>query len=194
MWFRGPKRVYDGLRQAARGRTQFHLGLELELPLQPDLFCGDNVCAQILALLESTADAELLCKSLAGETGYSLIVSKNFKHAISVLKSQRVDLVISDVHLENGGNVFEFLKWVRSNPGTSDTLFVLCSINPNYVARYVEDGLRLCARALGATKYIKMDRFQSEDFRKQIDALLPRGKRAIGDLLKEKQMITGTGE
>jgi CheY-like chemotaxis protein len=151
------------------------------------------VSAQILALLENPHDAELLCKSLGGPKGHTVIVCKNFNHAISVLKSQRVDLVISDVHLENGGNVFEFLKWVRTTPETSATLFVLCSINPDYVARYVEDGLRLCARALGATKYIKMDRFQSEDFRLQIDALLPRNKQTIGDLLKEEHVIIETG-
>jgi CheY-like chemotaxis protein len=98
---------------------------------------------------------------------------KNFPEAIEFLRKQHVDLIISDVHLENGGNVFDFLRWVKENPSTKSTPFVLLSSEPTPRAKFFEDGLKTTARLLGAAKYISMDRFDSEEFRKQIDALLP---------------------
>jgi CheY-like chemotaxis protein len=88
-------------------------------------------------------------------------------------------MIISDIHLQNGGNVFDFLRWVKKNPSTCDTPFVMLSSEPTSIARYIEDGLRTSARLLGVTKYITMENFDSDEFCKQIDLLLAPGDQAI---------------
>ncbi len=133
--------------------------------------------ALILALHEEDQNAEQVTRSLK-LSGHGVIESKSFTHAITVLNSQHVDLIISDVHLENGGNVFDFLRWVKKNPSTKDTPFVLFSSKPTQKAKYFEDGLRTTARMLGAALYITMEIFDSDEFRKQIDSLLPEGEKA----------------
>jgi len=81
-------------------------------------------------------------------------------------------MIISDIHLQNGGNVFDFVRWVKKNPGTMDIPFVMLSVEPSRTAKYVEDGLRTTARLLGVRKYILMEKFDSEEFREHIDLLL----------------------
>jgi len=88
-------------------------------------------------------------------------------------------MIISDIHLQNGGNVFDFLRWVKKNPSTTDTPFVLLSVEPSKTAKFIEDGLRTTARLLGATKYILMETFDSDEFRKQIDVLLGQDDEAV---------------
>ncbi len=83
-----------------------------------------------------------------------------------------MDMIISDIHLQNGGNVFDFLRWVKKNPSTSNTPFIILSVEPTRTAKYLEDGLRTSARLLGVTKYISMETFDSVDFCKQINLLL----------------------
>ncbi len=128
--------------------------------------------ALILALHEEDQNAQQVTHSLK-LSGHGVIESKSFTHAITVLNSQHVDLIISDVHLENGGNVFDFLRWAKKNPSTKETPFVLFSSEPTTRAKYFEDGLRTTARMLGAALYITMEIFDSDEFRKQIDSLLP---------------------
>jgi len=130
------------------------------------------VHALILALHEDNQNAQQVTRSLK-LSGHGVIESLSFTHAITVLNNQHVDLIISDVHLENGGNVFDFLRWVKKNPSTKDTPFVLFSSEPTTRAKYFEDGLRTTARMLGAALYITMEIFDSDEFRKQIDSLLP---------------------
>jgi CheY-like chemotaxis protein len=94
-------------------------------------------------------------------------------------KSSNFDLIISDVHLENGGNVFDFMRWVKRNPASSKIPFVLFSCEPASMAKYLEHGVKAAARVLGAAMYITMDTFDAEEFRKQIDSLLPNDGPAI---------------
>jgi CheY-like chemotaxis protein len=89
------------------------------------------------------------------------------------LQRTQVALIISDVHLENGGSVFDFLRWVKRHPIIRATPFVLFSCTPTSIAKYLEDGLKTSSRLLGAAKYITMDRFDSDEFNRQIDSLLP---------------------
>jgi len=130
-----------------------------------------SVCAQILALLEQDDNIQQVIESLT-RSGHDVIRSKNFNDAISVLQNKTVALILSDVHLENGGNVFDFLIWATRNPLTCKTPFVLYSYQPTALAKHLEDGIRTTARLLGAASYITTDSFNSGDFRKQIDTLL----------------------
>jgi CheY-like chemotaxis protein len=131
----------------------------------------ETVCAQILALLEQDDNSRLVIDSLT-RSGHDVVRSKNFNDAISVLQNKKVAIIISDVHLENGGNVFDFLTWVTRNPLTCKTPFVLLSYRPTPLAKHLEDGVRTTARLLGAASYISTDSFNSGEFRKHIDKLL----------------------
>lgn len=133
--------------------------------------------ALVLALHEENENSQQVSESLQ-ISGHNVIQSESFRDAITVLKSQPVDLIISDVHLENGGNVFDFLRWVKNNPATKNTPFVLFSSRPTSAAKYFEDGIATSARLFGAAMYITMENFDSEEFRKQIDSLLPAQARA----------------
>lgn len=132
---------------------------------------GENLHALILTLHEDDEHSYQVANCLT-KSGHTVILSKNFSHAISILKVRHVDMIISDIHLQNGGNVFDFLRWAKKNPSTSDTLFVMLSSEPSQSAKYIEDGLRTSARLLGVAKYITMEKFDSDDFCKQIDLLL----------------------
>jgi CheY-like chemotaxis protein len=133
----------------------------------------NTVCPRILALLEEDKNSRQVVESLT-RSGHNVVLVQTFPKAIDVFEQQhKIDLVISDVHLENGGNVFDFLRWMKRNPATSAIPFVLFSSHPTEAAKYLEDGVRVSARMLGAAKYITMGTFDSHEFRKQIDSLLP---------------------
>jgi CheY-like chemotaxis protein len=135
---------------------------------------GDEMCAQILGLLELSKNSHAVYECLT-ESGHKVLLAKTFAEAMDVLRGGcSIDLIISDVHLENGGTVFDFLKWVKCNPSTKAVPFVLFSSQPTAVAKYLEHGLKLTARKLGAAKYISMDTFDAKDFSKQIDSLLQK--------------------
>lgn len=127
--------------------------------------------SRVLVLFESDEGSRPVvdCLSLAG---YVVIVSRNYSAAMAIVQSQPVDLIISDVHLENGGSVFDFLSWIRKNRSTINTPFVLFSLEPTAMAQVVEHGVRIAARALKASKFISMEIFDAEEFRRQIDSLL----------------------
>lgn len=128
--------------------------------------------ALILALHEDEINSAQVVQSLK-LSGHTVLLSRNFAHALGILTSEHVDLIVSDVHLENGGTVFDFLRRVRKNPSTKDTPFVLLSSAPTNQAKYLEEGLRVSARMLGASLYITMEIFDPVEFCKQINSLLP---------------------
>lgn len=129
------------------------------------------MCAQILALLERQEKSHQVYSALL-QDGHQVTLITSFDKAIAILHKLSFDMIISDVHLENGGSVFDFLRWVTSHPGTNKTPFVLFSTKPTPVGKYLEDGVRTSARMLGAKQYIGMDRFDANKFRKQIALLL----------------------
>jgi len=131
------------------------------------------MCAQILALHEKRETFTDVVYSLE-KSGHNVILAENFLQAIDILSGLRkIDLVVSDVHLENGGNVFDFLRWVKQHRSTiGDVPFVLLSCRPSQLALHLEDAVRTSARIFGATRYIAMEIFDSGDFRRQIDEML----------------------
>jgi CheY-like chemotaxis protein len=141
------------------------------------------VHALILALHEAENNSNQVVNSLK-ESGHNVLLAKNYIDAISILQRQHVDLIISDVHLENGGNVFDFLRWVKKNNSTKNTPFVLFSSEPTARAKFLEDGLRTAARMLGASLYLTMEMFDSDEFRKQIDSLLSAEEQPIALTIK----------
>ncbi len=127
----------------------------------------------ILGLFEESENADQVVASLK-QSGHVVHVD-TFTKALKVLSQpEKIDLIISDVHLQNGGTVFDFLKCVRRNPETKNVPFVLFSFGADPLAKYLDDSLKTTARMLGATKYIAMDEFDEKDFCTQIDSLLPK--------------------
>jgi len=130
--------------------------------------------AQILALLEHPEDVTQV-KGCLEVAGYEICVVSSFAKAKAMLQEHSFALIISDVHLENGGSVFDFLRWVRSDRRFRVTPFVLFSLQPNETAKYLADGVRTAARAMGATKYICMEKFDPVVLSQEISEVLVDG-------------------
>ncbi len=124
-------------------------------------------------------------KSCLEKAGHEVIFVDSFARAKAVLREHSFDLIISDVHLENGGSVFDFLKWVKSKPILHPIPFVLFSLEPTKMAKYLADGVQTAARAFGAAKYISMDTFDGALFAREIAELLPPGGTVAPVLTKE---------
>jgi len=131
--------------------------------------------AKILSLLEHREAMELVAASLE-HYGHVVYRSDNFQDAMDVLRQFEVDLIIGDVHLQNGGSIFDFLRWVKGDPHMHTVPFVCFSTEPPEVPKYLSDGVRTAARALGAAKYMTMEHFDRRLFMAEIDWLLPQDR------------------
>ena len=140
--------------------------------------------ALILALLEDSEHATKVRAGLQG-AGYHLVVVDTFAEAMKSLKTDSFDLIISDVHLENGGNVFDFLKWTKNQKQSQLIPFVLFSLEPTQLAKYLADGVQTTGRVFGAAKYITMEVFDAAAFADAIAELLPRTQDAAKVLSTE---------
>src|ERR1700678_690509 len=96
--------------------------------------------ALILALLEQPERIADVTACLEA-AGHEVCVTGTFASAKKLLQDKVFDLIISDVHLENGGSVFDFLKWVKSRQDLQAIPFVLLTVEPTKVAKYLADGV-----------------------------------------------------
>ena len=140
--------------------------------------------ALVIALIEST-DQALRIGHCLEDGGHRMIIIDNFRKAKALLLETPCDLIISDVHLENGGSVFDFLKWVKSKPQLLSIPFVLISLEPTKTAKNQADGVRLAARVFGAARYISIDVFDPVFLLKELAEYLP--KIDSSDVLPNKQ-------
>ncbi|CAN5489350.1 hypothetical protein BH10CYA1_BH10CYA1_23980 [soil metagenome] len=128
--------------------------------------------ARILVTMEHPEQATLISDSLE-HYGHCVVKVATFHESMEVLRNSEVDLIISDVHLQNGGSVFDFLRWTKGDPHMQVIPFVCFSAEPPEIGKYLSDGVRTAARALGAARYITMEHFDSTAFRQEIEWLLP---------------------
>jgi CheY-like chemotaxis protein len=141
---------------------------------------------KILALLELDENSHQVVTSLT-LAGFDVIACQTFSEAIAVLKREpKIEMIISDVHLQNGGTVFDFLRWLKTNGTSSSTSLVLFSFRPTALAQYLEDGVRISARLLGVKKYITMQTFDSELFCKEIRLVLSEQHGFVNQQLAEE--------
>lgn len=131
--------------------------------------------AKVMALLEHTAAMELIGDSLE-HFGHTVYKADKFHDAMEILRQRDVDLIIGDVHLQNGGSIFDFLRWVKGDPHMRCVPFVCFSTEPAEVPKYLSDGVRTAARALGAASYMTMELFNRAAFMAEIDWLLPQDR------------------
>lgn len=131
--------------------------------------------ARLLALLEHPEAMELIADSLE-HFGHVVYRADKFQEAMEILRQREVDMIIGDVHLQNGGSIFDFLRWVKGDPHMRGVPFVCFSTEPPEVPKYLSDGVRTAARALGAARYMTMEHFDRRVFMAEIDWLLPQDR------------------
>jgi CheY-like chemotaxis protein len=131
--------------------------------------------AKILITMEHAEQRKLIGDCLE-HVGHNVTKVDTFHNAMEILRKADFDLIISDVHLQNGGSVFDFLRWVKGDPHMRATPFVCFSAEPPEVGRYLADGVRTAARALGAARYIAMEHFDGTLFLHEIEWLIPEGQ------------------
>jgi CheY-like chemotaxis protein len=148
------------------------------------------MAARLLVLIEHPEPLKTMADSLE-QSGHTVLREKDFKGAMEALKSEDVDLIIADVHLQNGGSIFDFMRWVKGDPHMRSIPFVCFSAEPVEVAKYLRDGVRTAARALGAVKYITMEKLIPDQLRDEIDWLLPKGKASDYHIGDKKEPIRG---
>lgn len=148
------------------------------------------MAARILTLLEHSEAMELVGDSLE-HFGHVVHRADNFQTAMEILRQHEVDLIIGDVHLQNGGSIFDFLRWVKGDPHMHAVPFVCFSTEPAEVPKYLCDGVRTAARALGAVKYMTMERFDRRTFMAEINWCLPLDR--VGSYYADAPVDDGDG-
>lgn len=142
--------------------------------------------ALAIALLENKKNAKQVTACLA-QCGHETIVVDSFAKAKDLLLTQPCGLIISDVHLENGGSVFDFLRWVKDAPAPLNAIpFVLLSVEPTKRAKYLGEGVRMAARHLGAAKYISMEEFDVDVLSEQLSDLFLRSSVNPDQIIEEE--------
>ena len=131
--------------------------------------------AKILVTMEHEEQRQQLGDCLKN-VGHIVTAVDTFHNAMEILRSADFDLIVSDVHLQNGGSVFDFLRWVKGDPHMRATPFVCFSAEPPEVGKYLSDGVRTAARALGAARYVSMEHFDGTAFLRELEWLLPESK------------------
>ena len=131
--------------------------------------------ARILVTMEHEHDRNAIVNCLEG-VGHNVTPVDTFHNAMDVLRSRDFDLIISDVHLQNGGSVFDFLRWVKGDPHMNPVPFVCFSSEPPELSKYLSDGVRTAARSLGAARYISMEHFDAGALLHEIEWLIPETK------------------
>jgi CheY-like chemotaxis protein len=141
--------------------------------------------------MEHSKQMELISASLE-HFGHRLCKTETFHAAMEVLRNTEIDLIISDVHLQNGGSVFDFLRWTKGDPHMRMIPFVCFSSEPPEIGKYLSDGVRTAARALGAAKYITMEHFDATVFREEMEWLLPLAH--AGSYYAESTVLRADGD
>lgn len=126
--------------------------------------------ARIVVLQEIQANMKRVRRSLE-PIGHQVIGFSSQPVAVAYLKDEKVDLIISAVHLDEG-NVFDFLKWSRSHPTNQTTPFVFFCAEPTEFGKHVFGAVKTAGELLGVSKYILMDTFDTIQFRCEIAKLL----------------------
>jgi CheY-like chemotaxis protein len=131
--------------------------------------------SKVLITMEHLKESNLLGNCLE-HVGHIVTKVDTFHNAMDVLRITEFDLIVSDVHLQNGGSVFDFLRWVKGDPHMRNIPFICFSAEPPAVSKYLADGVRTAARSLGAARYISMETFDEAVFLREIEWLMPENK------------------
>ncbi|MBU6452935.1 MAG: response regulator [Cyanobacteria bacterium REEB67] len=131
--------------------------------------------ANILVTMEHDAERNAIAACMEN-VGYTVVRVDTFHKAMDCLRKCDFDLLVTDVHLQNGGSVFDFLRWVKGDPHMRGVPFVCFSAEPPLAGNYLSDGVRTAARSLGAARYIAMEKFDATVFMHEIEWLIPENR------------------
>lgn len=151
----------------------------------------NSMTARILVTMEHELQRHLIGDCLE-KVGHEVTKVDTFHNAMEILRSKDFDLIMSDVHLQNGGSVFDFLRWVKGDPHLRNTPFVCFSAEPPEVGKYLADGVRTAARALGAARYISMDHFDGPALLHELEWLIPEER--VGSYYSGAGKVSGDGD
>jgi len=127
----------------------------------------------ILVLFERASDLSQI-KRILSNPFYAYYAVNSMQSAFEHLQHRKIDLVISGVHLENTDS-YEFLNRVKADERLRSIPFVFVSLRRSDVARCVDHGLSLAARALGAARYLSIDTCSPQEIQTEISScFLPR--------------------
>jgi CheY-like chemotaxis protein len=129
--------------------------------------------SKILALLEDPKNLHQVSECLE-QSGHCVFRANRFGVALQILEHHHVDLIVSDVHLQNGGDIFDFLVRLHLSPLFQNIPFVCFSFQPTELADYLATGVQTAARILGAAGYISMRTFDPDEFAFKINQLLSK--------------------
>jgi CheY-like chemotaxis protein len=127
--------------------------------------------AKILTLLEDPNNLQQVSECLE-QSGHCVLKASRYDTAVEILEQEHVDLIVSDVHLQNGGDIFDLLVRLSVGPLFQKVPFVCFSFQPSRLAEYLANDVQTAARLLGAASYISMRTFDAEKFTFQIDQVL----------------------
>ena len=71
------------------------------------------MAAKILVLLEHPEPMAQIAECLE-QFGHVVVKADTYQDAMDLLRHTDVDLIISDVHLQNGGSIFDFPRWAKA--------------------------------------------------------------------------------
>ena len=131
--------------------------------------------AKILVTMGNEDERKRIAECLE-RVAHEVTQADTFHNAMEILRSKDFDLILCDVHLQNGGSVFDFLRWVKGDPHMVSTPFVCYSAEPPEVGKYLADGVRTAARSLGAARYIVMPTFDGAALLHELEWLIPEQK------------------
>jgi response regulator RpfG family c-di-GMP phosphodiesterase len=124
--------------------------------------------ARIVVVHEIAANHERVLRSLPE---HEILPFGQIDQAMHFLEQNRADLIISAVHLLEG-NVFDFLRWTKSDANLRGIPFVFFCAEPTELSRYVSNAVKHAAQILGASRYIAMDTFDAAEFHAVITEVL----------------------
>jgi CheY-like chemotaxis protein len=129
-----------------------------------------------ILVVENEAQNIVAIKTFLESGGHQILFAKSADGAKILMQAASFDLLICSAHL-NSGTVFDLLKFVKSDPDRRATLFVCLCVSPTDLAKSVDGIMQATALLLGADKYIMQDVFDAEQFRTQLESLLPMHQR-----------------
>jgi PleD family two-component response regulator len=131
--------------------------------------------AIILILQEGPGPLEALRKSL--QEAHDLHFVSDLESAMSVLEHEKVNLIISRVHLEQG-NVFDFIRHIKTDSRYKHLPLLCFCGKRTELAKTMDRSLAKAVRVFGADGYICLDHFCSGDscdfegLRREIESVL----------------------
>lgn len=86
----------------------------------------NNWSGKVVLAVDDTPMNLVLLQAMLASTPLELIKAKNGKHALEILRTKRVDVVISDLHMPELGGL-ELSQQLRLNPETKDVPIIVSS-------------------------------------------------------------------